>query len=95
MNLITLYEFKKLTGLSDTALSWLLCNNKLNCRTDPEKGILVDVDDPSVSEMMRNISSMLEHRLSEDERLLKERLACIIKDKLADIVEEALSSRHR
>ena len=91
MKAVTLSEFRRLTGVSDSALVWLLENKKLVCQLDKERGILVDLDSAQLKELIQSISTKKNEALSDQASLISERFARIISDNFEAIAEEALA----
>ena len=91
MKAVTLSEFRRLTGVSDSALVWLLENKKLVCQLDKERGILVDLDSAQLKELIQSISTKKNKALSDQASLISERFARIISDNFEAIAEEALA----
>ena len=92
MTSITLQEFRKISGLSDTAIVWLLANNSLICSPDPEKGLLIDVDSLDYKKLTSILGTKLDEEFTSNKSILSARLSKIVNDNLADIISEAVKS---
>lgn len=90
MNVITLQEFKRLSGISDSVLVHLLCSRNLRVQLDAEGALLIDIDDPGIHETLTALTRRLDQRLDEHHALIRERVACIVREELTELVALAL-----
>lgn len=86
---VSLTEFQRLTGLSDSATLWLIKHNKLALAYSRDQGIRVDAADASTRLMVEAMIREHEALLSEDESLLMERISALIRTHLESIFETA------
>ncbi len=91
MHLVSLEDFLKVCDLSDKASLALLTKNLVPCQIDPERGILVDVDAASTRALISALKREPEALREEEQRLLAEKAARIIRENLDSIVEEAVN----
>lgn len=90
MKLVTLNEFKNVCDLPDSALVTLLATNSVQCQIDPEQGIMVDIDSASVKKLIQALITESTQRSAEEQRLLTEKAAKVIRENLDSILEEAI-----
>lgn len=86
---VSLTEFQRLTGLSDSAILWLLKHNKIALAYSLDQGIRVDAGDASTRLMVEAMIHQHETLISEDESLLMERISALIRTHLESIFETA------
>ncbi len=87
---ISLQEFREISGLSDTAVIWLLTNNSLVCSVDKEKGILIDVDSLDYNKLTSELATKLNDEFLNNKSILSARITKVVKENLADIISEAV-----
>ena len=90
--MITLEEFQKLSGLSDSSLVWLLTHNQLACSVSEESGIMVDPESTSVKTLIRSLRDKKTEVLAGKERVIIERLARIVGEQLEEVAHEAIAT---
>lgn len=91
MTLVTLAEFQRLTGISHSALGWLLMNNKLICSVDGEKGLMIDIESAQTRLLIEAIASKQDEALAAEESYYVERFARLIAQNLDDITDRAVA----
>ncbi len=91
MKLVKLAQFQDLLALSDKALMYLLRENRLKLSFDPAQGILVNIEDLDMKDLVEAIASLKRDLLRDNSELIAERLASIVGNKLERLVEEALA----
>lgn len=92
MKLIRLAEFQDLLNLSDRALTCLLRENKLKMSINQQTGLLIDIEDVQVDQLVQAIIHLRTDMLGQNSELIAERLAALIGRNLECLIEEALSS---
>lgn len=87
---ISLQEFREISGLSDTAIIWLLTNNSLVCSVDKDKGILIEVDSLDYNKLTSELATKLDDEFLNNKSILSARITKVVKENLADIISEAV-----
>ncbi|MFM1849037.1 MAG: hypothetical protein RL417_2511 [Pseudomonadota bacterium] len=87
---IPLAEFQRLSGLSDSAIVWLLIHNKIPLAYSPATGISVDAGHPTTADLVAAITHQHEAGLEADAPLIRERMRTLINTHLESILESAL-----
>ncbi|MCB0309782.1 MAG: hypothetical protein KDD42_01025 [Bdellovibrionales bacterium] len=90
MKLLTLEEFQKLTSISDRAIVWLLKNKKLACQINDQNELLVDIESAQIKDLVSAISARHLELMTNNRRLVSERLAKIVSSKLEEFLDQAL-----
>lgn len=91
MSRVTLKEFQQLTGLSDTALLWLLKNDALHCSLDGEARLQIDLDAVSAENLRTALLARQQEVLDSQADIIAERLGTIVRERLEAVVEDALN----
>jgi hypothetical protein len=91
MSRVTLKEFQQLTGLSDTAVLWLLKNDALRCSVDAETHLRIDLDAVSAEDLRNALLARQQEVLDAHADIIAERLGTIVRERLDAVVEDALS----
>lgn len=88
-SLVSLAEFQRLTGLSDSAVLWLLKHNKLPLAYTSELGLRVDSAHASTRTMVESMVREHDELLTADSSLLMARITALINTHLESILETA------
>ncbi len=86
MKLITLKEFQKHIEISDSALIWLLKENKIPCQTNDNKGLVIDIDRVDTKALIEGIATIKKSYLESEEDVLVEKFARIIDESLQEFL---------
>lgn len=89
MSLVSLFEFQKLTLLSDEAVLWLLKHNRLSCSLDSDGSILIDTSAVTTKSLVQAISAIRSDTLATLDSALLEKCARRFSEHLEEIALEA------
>lgn len=87
---ITIAEFQSATGLSDSAIMWLIRRNELPFDYSKERGLLIDAENVGTKEIVAALISKGQSALEKERSLIMERLSVIVAEQLDRILNDAL-----
>ena len=90
MKLVTLSQFRHLSGLPDAALLWLLERAGIAHSISDERHILIDLDAVHVKDAVRALTEKQRTLFEQNKTLFTERVRTIVDDSLGTILDEAL-----
>lgn len=88
---LSIEEFQRASGLSDSAVLWLLKSNQLKCRSDPKKGLLICNDSLEMQTLVEAIARGKHRAAGKDQRILVEKMARIVRENMESIFEESIA----
>ena len=91
MQPISLKEFQKIAGLSDSSLVWLLVNKRLACCVDDNQQIMVRMDKVKTSDLLDSILKRQRESVALNESLILERFTSIIAENLEEICARVMA----
>lgn len=90
MSYVSLEDFQKLTGISDSALLWLLKRQNLVCEIGQSGILQIDIESAHVKSLIEALAQKQTEVLAADRDLLFERISGILLTRLDDIVARAV-----
>jgi hypothetical protein len=87
--LISLAEFRQLSGLTESALVWLLEHNTLPLAYTPETGLMIDAGAATVEHLLAAIRREHGATIAQHEAVFMERIATVVNRHIGAIVDDA------
>ncbi|MCO6432192.1 MAG: hypothetical protein J5J00_15145 [Deltaproteobacteria bacterium] len=89
-----LLDFKRLSGLSDGAIVWLLSSGKLPCTLGKQGELLIDCDDLNVKAIISAISKRNARTLDQHFALVEERFSAVMGEQMEELIELVIQRLH-
>jgi len=86
---IPLAEFRRLSGLTDSAVVWLLEHNKVPLAYTPEGGLMVEAGSATVEELLAAIRREHGAAIAQHDAVFMEQIATVVNRHLSAIVDDA------